>query len=310
MNVLGRGVLTAALLAAATVAAAETLNGFDVKDLSVDRALVQRGGPPRDGIPALTDPAFIAAEQAGLKGDDRVIGVAYNGVAKAYPLTIMNWHEVVNDQFGERAVVVTYCPLCFTGMAFFAEREGRRQTFGVSGLLYNSDVLLYDHATDSLWSQLARRAVSGPLNGTELSLLPTHNTTWAEWSRRYPDSLVLSRDTGYRRDYQRDPYLEYAASPELMFPVAFRAQGFHPKELVLGLSLGEIHRAYPVSELLRASLPVEETVAGQTLRVEYDDVHQSGRILDGEGTELSAVMAYWFAWFAFHPQTEIYRAPR
>lgn len=126
MNPLGRGALALALLGAATSVAAETLNGFDLSGLSVDRGLVHQGGPPRDGIPALIDPDFVTADQAGLKDDDRVIGVAFNGVVKAYPLSIMNWHEVVNDRFGDRAVLVTYCPLCFTGMAFLAES-------GVSG---------------------------------------------------------------------------------------------------------------------------------------------------------------------------------
>lgn len=288
----------------------EVLNGFDLANLSIERGLVQRGGPPRDGIPALTDPAFVSAREAGLQARDRVIGVHHAGVAKAYPLNIMNWHEVVNDRFGDTAVAVTYCPLCFTGMAFAAERAGQRQHFGVSGLLFNSDVLLYDRETESLWSQIAQRAVSGPLNGTALQLLPTHNTTWADWSRRHPETLVLARDTGHVRDYGRDPYGSYAASPEVMFPVAFRAKGFHPKEPVLGLSLQGQHRAYPFSELLRAGTPLTETMGGETVRIEFDAEHQTGRILDAQGRELPAVMAYWFAWFAFHPETEIFRAPR
>lgn len=308
MKFLGRGSLGFALLSAALGTAAEVINGFDLTDLSVERALVLKGGPPRDGIPALTDPAFVPADKAGLKAGDRVIGVAYNGVAKAYPLAIMNWHEVVNDLFAGRPVVVTYCPLCFTSMAFLAERNGKRQTFGVSGLLYNSDVLLYDHATDSLWSQISQRAVSGPLNGTPLTLLPTHSTTWADWSRRYPETLVLDRKTGFHRDYRHDPYGSYATSPELMFPVAFRAQGYHPKEPVIGLSLDGRHRAYPFSELARVKAPVEDVLAGQSLQVEFDAKHQTARILDAQGRELPGVVAYWFAWYAFHPETEIFKA--
>ena len=137
------------------------LNGFDVSDSLIPTSDIHRGGPPRDGIPALTDPAFENAGAATwLAGEDRVLGVARNGVAKAYPLGIMNWHEVVNDRFADEHIVVTYCPLCYSGMAFEAGINDERHLFGVSGLLFNSDVLLYDGNSESLWSQIMGSAVS------------------------------------------------------------------------------------------------------------------------------------------------------
>jgi hypothetical protein len=139
------------VLLGSTLARAEQINGFDVSDALIPRSEIMSGGPPRDGIPALTDPAFESAAAAGLAPDDRVLGLARNGIAKAYPLSIMTWHEIVNDRFDAEPVVVTYCPLCFTGMAFGAALDGRRHDFGVSGLLYNSDVLMYDRQTESLW---------------------------------------------------------------------------------------------------------------------------------------------------------------
>lgn len=310
MNPLGRGALALALLAAASSVAAETLNGFDLSGLSVERSLVQRGGPPRDGIPALIDPAFVSADQAGLNDDDRVIGVAFNGEVKAYPLSIMNWHEVVNDRFGNRAVLVTYCPLCFTGMTFLAESEGERQLFGVSGLLYNSDVLLYDRATESLWSQISQQAVSGPRRGDVLPLLPSSHTTWGQWRQRHPDTRVLSEQTGFRRDYDRDPYGEYAQRRDIMFPVAFRARGYHPKEPVLGIRHQGVVRAYPRSELAKMPPRFTDELAGDTFTVLVDDDQVSARIADAEGNEVPTVLAYWFAWYAFHPDTEVFTARR
>ena len=290
------------------IATAETLNGFDLGNLNVSRDYVARGGPPRDGIPALTDPAFVSAEAARIADGDRVMGVAYQGEAKAYPLSIMNWHEVVNDRFADTPVVVTYCPLCFTGMAFEAERDGERQIFGVSGLLYNSAVLLYDRETESLWSQVAGEAVSGPLVGESLTDVPAANTTWGAWRERHPDSVVLSRDTGHARNYDRDPYASYEQSAQVIFDVAFRSEGYHPKERVLGLSLGNTARAYPVSELQRADTPIEEDMAGRRITIHYDADSVSAEARNEDGELLPGVMAYWFAWYTFHPDTSIFRA--
>lgn len=300
----------AGILVAAGVAAATHFHGFDVTDSLVPAAELRPGGPPRDGIPALTDPAFVTADRATfLDPTDRVLGVRVNGVAKAYPLAIMNWHEIANDQFAGTPVTVTYCPLCFTGVAFSAAIDGRRQMFGVSGLLYNSDVVLYDRETESLWSQLLGKAISGPRRGTGLQSIPLSNTTWADWRARHPDTLVLSRDTGHRRDYSVDPYGDYARSPQLMFPVRFRAQGLHPKQPVLGIEVEGRAIAYPLSELAQAGTVIEDRIGSLDVRVRYDAEHQTAEINTADGTTLPGVMSYWFAWYAFHPETDVYRAP-
>ena len=166
-------------------------NGFDLQGSLVPAKEIRHGGPPRDGIPALDQPRFIPAASASyLKPDDRVLGMELNGIVKAYPIRILDWHEIANDDFNGQPVVVTYCPLCGTGMAFSAQIGGSRTTFGVSGLLYNSDVLLYDRQTDSLWSQLLGKAITGPLKGTELKLIPLRHTTWRAWKSEHPDTLV------------------------------------------------------------------------------------------------------------------------
>jgi len=177
------------------------LSGFDTSRHSIPVDEIFSGGPKKDGIPALSQPEFVAANKADIfmKDDDRVLGLARNGQVKAYPVKILNWHEIVNDTIGKQGVVVTFCPLCGTGMVFDGKINGKNLTFGVSGLLYQSDMLLYDRATDSLWSQIKGEAVTGPLMGARLKLLSSTQTTWAQWKKNHPETLVLSQKTGYKR---------------------------------------------------------------------------------------------------------------
>jgi len=298
------------LLAGWGGAKAQTMNGFDVSESDVPLSEIHRGGPPRDGIPALTDPEFLLpGSQHWLQDDDRVLGVHRNGVAKAYPLGIMNYHEVVNDFFADEPIAVTYCPLCFTGIAFRAqEPDGSRLLLGVSGLLYNSDVLLYDRRTESLWSQIAARAISGPRRGDTLDAIPIANTTWSAWRAEHPQSLVLSRNTEYSRNYDRDPYAAYAEDEALMFPVRFRMHGKHPKTRVLGVEIAGQARAYPLPAFPEVGQHrVEDELGGKPITVLIDSDAQSGRVLDIHGEEITSLMAYWFAWFAFHPDTDRYQ---
>jgi hypothetical protein len=287
-------------------------NGFDVAGALVPIERIERGGPPKDGIPAIDRPRFVAAAAAGLRADERVLGVVIDGVARAYPVRILNWHEVVNDSFGETPVAITYCPLCGTGLAFDAHVAGRVLSFGVSGLLYNSDVLLYDRATESLWSQLKQSAVTGPLKGTRLKALPLEHTGWADWLARHPQTQVLSTETGFARDYGRDPYAGYERIQRLMFEVEHRDARFALKEWVLGVDLDGTPKAYPFSVLERAvdgQGELHDRLAGRPIIIQFDRRHRTARVLDASRRPLPGVMAFWFAWVAFHPQTEVHRLP-
>ena len=289
---------------------AGSVNGFDLSGALVPVAEIKHGGPPRDGIPAIDRPRFITAGNANfLDGSDRVLGIDRNGVRKAYAVKILNYHEIVNDRFGQEAVVVSYCPLCGTGMAFLASRDGSVRNFGVSGLLYNSDVLLYDRGTDSLWSQLMKQAIAGPLRGQRLQQIALSHTRWDDWRSRHPDTLVLSTDTGSRRDYERSPYAGYESSRELYFPVSSMDPRYHPKELVIGLSVQGMHKAYPFTELSHTDDDIQDSIAGQVVRVRYDSDNRTGRVLAADGSELPTTISYWFAWQAFHPDSEVYTAP-
>ncbi len=285
----------------------KTVLGFDVSNSIIPVDQIKSGGPPRDGIPAIFYPQFASvADYSFFSEDQRVLGVYYNGVAKAYPIGILNWHEIVNDVFDKQPVVITYCPLCGSGMAFDADFDGRRATFSVSGLLYNSDMLLYDRQSESLWSQIKSQAISGPYVGKKLKMIVTENTTLGAWKVKYPASQILTIETGYQRNYARTPYGNYADSPRLFFPVAHEDDRYFEKELVLGIEVNEKYKAYPFSELEKAGEKINHTFEGKNFILKYNSDNQSATIEEKDGNNYPAVTLYWFAWIAFNPQTEVF----
>jgi len=284
------------------------LMGFDFSKHSIPLEEILSGGPAKDGIPAILKPKFIPADRADfLRKDDRVLAFELNGETKVYPIKILNWHEVVNDMINAQPMVITYCPLCGTGMAFDSTINGKKFTFGVSGLLYNSDVLMYDHQTESLWSQIKQEAVTGAMTGTRLSTLFLMHTTWGEWRREHPGTLVLSTDTGYFRDYSRDPYEGYAGSRRVWFPVSRQDGRFHPKEWVLGVVINGVAKAYPFSELGKRSGEFMDTVNGLKLRIHFNSSSKTAFIRDEQGNPVPSVTGFWFAWYAFYPETQVYK---
>ncbi|MEM7364974.1 MAG: DUF3179 domain-containing protein [Pseudomonadota bacterium] len=284
-------------------------NGFDVTASTVPLKEIFHGGPPRDGIPSVDRPKFLSAEDATyMSPDDRVMGLSIDGVSRAYPIDILTWHELVNDRIGtsNRAVVISYCPLCGSGVVFHAEVDGQPLTFGVSGLLYNSDMLLYDRKTESLWSQLTHTAQSGPHVAKRLTVFPVTHTTWSEWLRRHPETTVLSRDTGHFRDYDRLPYGGYEDTERLYFPTRHRSPARHPKEWVLGVTVNGASRAYPYPVMTRQGMPVfTDQLGGQDIRIHFDERSQTATVSNDDGP-IPATRLYWFAWYAFHPDTDIY----
>lgn len=212
------------------------------------------GGVAVDGIPALDNPTMIAAAAATyLNPDDAVFGVEINGDARAYPLRIANWHEMVNDIVGGVPVSLAYCTLCGAGILFDGRVTGRDQpfTFGSSGLLYRSNKLMYDRQTDSLWNQFTGRPVMGALTGSsvELQVLPVALTSWQHWRARHPDTRVLALDTGFVRDYRPGvAYKEYFASPRLMFPALVKDKKLGQKDLVFGVRVPGGVKAWPLAD--------------------------------------------------------------
>ncbi len=295
-------------LLATTVFAQPVKNGFDLVNSSVPAVQILSGGPPRDGIPAIDNPFFDAADDANwLDEEDWVIGVAIDDEARVYPLRILNWHEIVNDRIADMDVLVTFCPLCGTGIVF-EPPDGARTDFGVSGLLYNSDVLLYDRETESLWSQILATAVSGERVGAKLKVVPSLQTKWGNWRKEHPQSMVLNRMTGHRRNYDVNPYSSYLTSRQLIFPVANQIDDrLHPKERVIGINLEQAAKAYPFSVMQQqGESRFEDTVADTKVVVHYDADGPAAWIEDVNGARLASTDGFWFAWYAFYPESEVY----
>ncbi len=288
-------------------------NGFDLSDALINSSEIHHGGPAKDGIPAIDAPVFITAKQADFLSDDsRVLALEINGIAKAYPVNILNYHEIVNDTFANtlhktKAVVITYCPLCGSGVAYSASLNGHNTSFGVSGLLYNSDVLLYDRESNSLWSQLLSKAISGPMKGYELEMLPLNHTTWKAWKNEHHDTLVLSEKTGYQRNYSQTPYGDYDKSKSLYFPVSQLNSDYHPKEYVLGLKISGKTKAYPFAELAKVESPYKDIFSGKELTIIFDAKNRTGKILDKNNNEIPIVTSFWFAWMTFYPDSVIFK---
>lgn len=299
------------LLLSSLSATAVTMNGFNLDNATVPAREIHAGGPPRDGIPPIDKPRFDSADKASwLQDDDYVMGVLHNNVAKAYPIRVLVWHEIVNDEFNGAPLSITYCPLCGSGVVFDRRQADKVLDFGVSGLLYNSDMLLYDRQTESLWSQIPGKAISGPLSGQVLTRMPVSHTTWGDWRAAHPDSLVLNRETGHKRDYNADPYEGYERNYSLYFPVSERDRRYHPKELVLALAEEGKAKVWPFAELAETDGTVHDTFAGKPVVIRYDDRLQVARAFNADGEQLPATTLFWFAWYTFYPFTEVFTAPQ
>lgn len=182
----------------------------DFQNMAVDPSEIFSGGPPKDGIPSIDDPQFVSVSEVDdLSDRDPVIGLDIDGDARAYPLRILIWHEIVNDTVGGKPVAVTYCPLCNSAIVFDATLDGQPHTFGTTGKLRNSDLVMYDRTTESWWQQFTGRAIAGTYTGTKLTSLPSRLEAWSDFKTRHPDGQVLVPNNPAMRSYGRNPYVNY-----------------------------------------------------------------------------------------------------
>ncbi len=222
------------------------------------------GGVPVDGIPALDNPNMIQALEADyLEDGDPVFGISINGDNRAYPLRILDWHEMANDVIGGEPVSLAYCTLCGAGIAYHAiGPSGETYTFGSSGFLFRSNKLMYDRQTRTLWNQLTGEPVLGELvgSGIKLDFFPVVVTTWADWKKQHPDTIVLDIETGHFRPYEPGAaYGSYFASEDTMFPVWRRSELLDAKDRIYAIQVNGIPKAYPI-DLLIEEVVVNDTV--------------------------------------------------
>lgn len=255
---------------------------------------IRSGGPPRDGIPPLDDPAFVPAAEADGWLDDRepVVVLTLGGEPRAYPLQVLTWHEIVNDVVAETPVAVTYCPLCNAAIAFVRPKvNGETLTFGTSGNLRRSDLVMWDRQTESWWQQVTGEAIVGRLTGTQLDLLPAPIVAWETFREAHPDGRVLSRETGFDRPYGRNPYVGYDDVSQNPFLYDGPLDGrLRPMDRIVGVERGDEARAYPF-DTLREERAVNDALGEEPIVVVWTPGTASAldRATIAEGRDVGAV---------------------
>lgn len=274
----------------------------------LDPSELSLGCPGKDCIPSIDNPVFESA-QAGdewLNPEDIVFGVSYNGITRAYPQRILNWHEIVNDRLGDTPVAITFCPLCGTAIAFERVVNGTETTFGVSGKLYNSNLVMYDRLEESYWQQADGQAIIGPAAARDESLdrVPISTVTWERWLSEHPNTQVLSRETGYTRDYSRYPYGTYEENDEIYFGVENTDQRLPLKEVVYGFVVND--QPIALTEKFVLDNPAfSDTIEGESVSLNTTEDGTVTMIVDETGEEIVPLRTFWFAWAAFHPDTRL-----
>jgi hypothetical protein len=310
-----RGILSVPLLIGLQPVWAQGSNPFasawpdtDFSRLKIDLSEVMSGGPPKDGIPALSDPAFIAAaKESRLADREPVMTVALPGEkARAYPIRYLMWHEIVNDRIGGVPVLVTFCPLCNTGMVFDPRIGGRTLTFGVSGLLRHSDMVMYDRQTDSWWQQALGQGIVGTHAGRQLTQLPALMESWSSFASAHPDGLVMD-EPDWSRSYGTNPYAGYDTSRPFLYDGENPPHGIDPLERVVRVG----NRAWPLTRLSKAGEIREAGVIlywseGQASALDSQTIGRGRevgniRVTDEKGKDVVHDIPFAFAFHAFHP---------
>ena len=311
---------------------------------SIPRSEVFDGGPGLDGIPSIDEPNFTIAENVTfLNRDDLVMVIADGGEVKVYPHPILDWHEIVNDEVGGKKLAVTYCPLTGTGIGWNRVIQGEVTTFGVSGLLYNTNLMPYDRRTSSTWSQQRLDCVNGELIGQRAETYSLVEMEFGTLLDAYPDAQVLNINTGFNRQYGVYPYNDYRTNnSRLLFPVSTEDDRLPTKERTLGIiDLNGENRVYPFNDDGASIDAIDDNLGGEDLIIvrsrelnfivafinDQDLELVSNKfpaiVQDSEGTKYDVLgraigelkpslelptqfMGYWFSWGTFYPNIDLY----
>jgi len=310
-------------------------------DWLIDINAVEAGCERLDCIRSLDEPEFIPVQEVDfLTDEDLVIGVRMGNTVHCYPHAILDWHEIINDHIGENYLAINYCPLTGSGMAWNRLVDGEVTTFGISGLLFNSNVIPYDRSTRSAWSQMKQLCVNGKMASQKPETFQVVETSWSTWKKLYPESKVVSTNTGMQRDYLSYPYGDYRENKEVYFDVVPENDSLHPKERLYGIVQGDSAKCYRVQNFKNGLQLIQDFVFGKhviiagsardQLAAAFEipagmELHPytkqtPGIMQDAEGNiydifgycvsgkdagkrleAMNGFTAYWFAWYAFYP---------
>jgi hypothetical protein len=261
-------------------------------------------GVVQDGIPSIDEAKYESIVEADMYLDDLGSGLAVESSGRAwfFPYQVLVWHEIANTSIDGVPMVVTYCPLCASGIVYRAQVEGQTLEFGTTGKLWNNNLVMYDRQTDSWWVQLLGKAFNGVLEGKGLESYPSIEMTWDEFKGSYRSANVLSRETAYDRDYTSNPYGSYEDSMAIYYPLTHMDERLYSKDRVLGLIVGEEVIAYP-EKFIKEEGEISGSLAGESFTISLDEDTIS---VESSSERLRSVQSYWFCFVASYPSTSIY----
>ncbi len=280
----------------------------DFTGAKVNPSDLQQGCFGQDCISSINEPKFESASDATwLRDNDTVFAIKYKGVTRAYPQRILNWHEIVNDTISGDSLMITFCPLCGSAVAYKRMVNGIITEFGVSGKLYNSDLVMYDRYEGNLWEQITGEALVGPAarRNETLEVISIDTAKWADWKKQYPDTEVLSRDTGYNRDYDQYPYGTYEQDDQIYFGVKKLDKKLPIKTVVYGIEVNKASKAYPASAFDKQPI-IDDTLGGLPIQLKKTSAGEIQVTNLETNKPITPIRLFWFAWAAFHPDTELY----
>ncbi len=326
-NLVGAIIIALALLLTNAIIASASPDSWrqegwktDFSKKSINYKEILSGGPPKDGIPSIDNPKFVAtANVKDVKDTEPVIGIAINGDARAYPLRILIWHEIVNDTVGDVSVAVTYCPLCNSAIVFERKFEGRLLDFGTTGKLRNSDLVMYDRQTESWWQQFTGEAIAGSYTGKSLKSVPARLESFERFKTRYPQGKVLVPNQPGMRNYGRNPYVGYdSRSAPYPFFVGDLPKDINPMARVVVLKIGGKPHAFSLDFLRKkGEISVSDITIrwekGQNSALDASNIHKGrdvGNVVAQRKTKDGLIdivydVTFAFVFKAFHPDLPI-----
>jgi hypothetical protein len=276
-----------------------TIFSTDFSKNSIDLSILLSGGPGKDGIPALFNPEFESIENTFIDDDIEGALVTVRGVRKFYPYNILVWHEIVNDRIADKDVSVTFCPLCGSAVVYDRNFDEKILDFKVSGLLYESNMVMYDTETESFWLQSIGKGIAGDYNNRKLDRLHFQQLKLSAVKEKYPDTLIMTTNTGYRRNYSFYPYVGYNESLKVFFPVTNFDTSYHPKEMFYIIPLENSSVALRISSLVEDRiLKFNEKKLNLTASYSGSEIH----IKDSDNNLVPGYYEMWFSWATHHSE--------